>query len=205
MRELKKENSKILFLSLLVFLGFFVLFLRIAYIQLIGRTEYVKRIAERFPKVALVDIPTYRGSIKDRNGNDLAISIPTISVYAFPKYVQNKEELASRLSAPTGVPIKKDYDYARLSKDWGLPILIVARAGLGTINHTFLTYFYAKSMGLTLLGIVMNGFEGKDVSERTNARIVQELTGIKPLELSKIDGLLLPADSRRALAKFIGF
>jgi cell division protein FtsI (penicillin-binding protein 3) len=107
MRELKKENSKILFLSLLVFLGFFVLFLRIAYIQLIGRTEYVKRIAERFPKVALVDIPTYRGSIKDRNGNDLAMSIPTISVYAFPKYVQNKEELASRLSAPTGVPERK--------------------------------------------------------------------------------------------------
>lgn len=107
MRELKKENSKILFLSLLVFLGFFILFLRIAYLQLIGRTEYVRRTAERFPKVALIDIPTYRGSIKDRNGNDLAMSIPTVSVYAFPKYAQNKEELASRLSAPTGVPEKK--------------------------------------------------------------------------------------------------
>ncbi|MGC8852272.1 MAG: peptidoglycan D,D-transpeptidase FtsI family protein [Hydrogenobacter sp.] len=107
MQELKKENTKILFLSFLVFLGLFVLLLRVAYLQLIGRTEYVKRVAERFSKVALVDIPTYRGSIKDRNGNDLAMSIPTISVYAFPKYVQNKEELASRLSAATGVPENK--------------------------------------------------------------------------------------------------
>ena len=102
------------------------------------------------------------------------------------------------------VPIKKNYDYAKLAKDWNLPILIVARATLGTINHTFLSFFYAKESSLEIRGIVMNGFEGKDVSERTNARIVEELTGIKPLEIPKIEGSLLPPHLRRALLDLVG-
>ncbi|MGB9874034.1 MAG: dethiobiotin synthase, partial [Hydrogenobacter sp.] len=123
----------------------------------------------------------------------------------FENMLQKYEFVIVEGAGGIAVPIKKDYDYARLAKDWNLPILIVARATLGTINHTFLTYFYAKSMGLNIKGIVMNGFGGKDVSERTNPRIVQELTGIKPLEIPRIDGLLLPAEFRRALAELVGF
>ncbi|MFN3813076.1 MAG: peptidoglycan D,D-transpeptidase FtsI family protein [Aquificaceae bacterium] len=99
MQEFRKENSKILLVSFFVFLGILVVFLKMVYIQLIGREEYIQKIIERSPKLALVEIPTYRGSIKDRKGNDLAISIPTVSIFAFPKYVQNKEDLARRLSA----------------------------------------------------------------------------------------------------------
>lgn len=107
MREPKKEDAKVIFLSLLVFTGFLILLMRIAYLQFIGRTEYVEKVVEKFPKLALVKIPVYRGAIKDRNGNELALSLPTISVYAFPKYTQNKEELASRLSAVTHVSEKQ--------------------------------------------------------------------------------------------------
>lgn len=103
------------------------------------------------------------------------------------------------------VPIKKGYNYAHLAKDWGLPLLLVARAGLGTINHSFLSWHYIKSMGLELLGIVMNRFEGKDVSERTNPLIVEELTNTKILKLPAVDGLLLPAEHRDLLARLVGF
>jgi len=103
------------------------------------------------------------------------------------------------------VPIKRDYNYAHLALDWGLPILLVARAGLGTLNHTYLSYFYAKSMGLNILGIVMNGFEGKDVSERTNPIIVEELTGIKPLQVPRVDGLILEPSLRDSLVSLVGF
>ncbi|MCS7171777.1 MAG: dethiobiotin synthase [Aquificaceae bacterium] len=102
------------------------------------------------------------------------------------------------------VPIKKDYNYANLARDWGLPLLLVARAGLGTINHSFLSYYYIKAMGLELLGIVMNGFEGKDISEKTNPLIVEELTGAKVLKIPKVKSLLLPAIYRDMLAKFVG-
>ena len=62
---------------------------------------------EKFPKASVVKLSTPRGSIKDRNGNDLAISIPTISIYAFPQLVENKEELIRRLSA---IPEIKERD-----------------------------------------------------------------------------------------------
>ncbi|MFN3947883.1 MAG: penicillin-binding protein 2, partial [Aquificaceae bacterium] len=68
-----------------------------------GKEKYVEKVAERFPKASVVKLSTARGYIKDRNGNDLAISIPTISVYAFPHLVENKEELARRLSALPGI------------------------------------------------------------------------------------------------------
>ena len=103
------------------------------------------------------------------------------------------------------VPIKRDYNYADLAKDWGLDVIIVSRAGLGTINHTYLTYFYAINRSLNVLGIVMNGFEGKDVSERTNPLIVEELTGIKPIKVPKVEGLVLDSFIRRELVSLIGF
>ncbi|MCS7263016.1 MAG: dethiobiotin synthase [Aquificaceae bacterium] len=103
------------------------------------------------------------------------------------------------------VPIKKGYNYAHLARDWELPLLLVARAGLGTINHSFLSWHYIKSIGLELIGIVMNRFEGKDVSERTNPLIVEELTGTKVLKLPAVDGLLLSAEHRELLARFVGF
>lgn len=102
------------------------------------------------------------------------------------------------------VPIKKGYNYADLARDWGLKVLVVARAGLGTINHTFLTCHYLNLKGVEVVGVVMNGFEGKDVSERTNPRIVQELTNLRVFCVPKIEGRLLPEDLRRSLAEFIG-
>lgn len=165
---------------------------------LISITE--QNIKEAVPVVFSLPLSPYAGILEE--GKDFSLEDLK---HHFESMLKKYEFVIVEGAGGIAVPIKKDYDYARLAKDWNLPILVVARATLGTINHTFLTYFYAKSMGLTFQGIVMNGFEGKDVSERTNARIVQELTGIKPLELPKIDGLLLSVDLRRAFAELVGF
>jgi dethiobiotin synthetase len=121
------------------------------------------------------------------------------------RLLERHEFLVVEGAGGVAVPIKRDYNYAHLALDWGLPILLVARAGLGTINHTYLSYFYAKSMGLNILGIVMNGFEGKDVSERTNPIIVEELTGIKPLQVPRVEGLILEPSLRDSLVSLVGF
>lgn len=93
------KNAKIYLLAFFVFLGFLVVVVRYAYIQLFGRTAYIERVVEKFPKAVVERVPVYRGAIKDRKGVELAISMPTFSIFAFPKSVQNKEELARRLSA----------------------------------------------------------------------------------------------------------
>ena len=54
------------------------------------------------------------------------------------------------------VPIARNYYVANLARDLGLPVLIVARLGLGTINHTLLTVRQAQAMGLHVCGIVLN-------------------------------------------------
>ncbi len=102
------------------------------------------------------------------------------------------------------VPILKDYDYSDLAKDLDLKVVIVARAGLGTINHTYLTYRYAKSKGLQVAGIVLNGFRGEDVSERTNPRIVEELTGIRPVEIPFSQGETLAQEYLDRLLSLVG-
>ena len=55
------------------------------------------------------------------------------------------------------VPLAGGYLVADLVRESGLPLLTVGRAGLGTINHTLLTLFAARSMGLPLAGFLING------------------------------------------------
>jgi dethiobiotin synthetase len=103
------------------------------------------------------------------------------------------------------VPIVRGYDYSDLARDLGLKVILVARAGLGTINHTYLTYFYLKAKGLDLAGIVMNGFRGVDVSERTNPKVVKELTGFEPVKIPFSESLELREEFLNSLASLVGF
>lgn len=55
------------------------------------------------------------------------------------------------------VPLSGGLLVADLARDLGLPLLVVARPGLGTINHTVLTCFAAQQMGLQVAGVIVNG------------------------------------------------
>lgn len=66
------------------------------------------------------------------------------------------------------VPIKENYTVCDLIRDLDIPALIVARAGLGTLNHTLLTYRYAADYGVRVQGVILNGLKGKGLAEKTN-------------------------------------
>ena len=83
------------------------------------------------------------------------------------------------------VPITKTYCVADLIHDMDLPAVVVARAGLGTINHTLLTIGALIDSQVEVIGIIMNGFTGKDLSEKTNAKVIEELSGVPVLEKLK--------------------
>lgn len=76
------------------------------------------------------------------------------------------------------VPITKDYMVADLIKDLKTPTIIVARAGLGTLNHTLLTIEALRKHKIKILGIIMNGYTGSELSEKDNAEIIEEISGI---------------------------
>jgi dethiobiotin synthetase len=73
------------------------------------------------------------------------------------------------------VPITERYSVIDLIKKLKLPVIIVARAGLGTINHTLLTVTALRQSQIPILGVVLNGFKGKELSEKTNAGIIAQL------------------------------
>ncbi len=54
------------------------------------------------------------------------------------------------------VPITADFFVADLAKHLGLPVLIVAQAGLGSINHTLLTLECLRNRGAALGGLIFN-------------------------------------------------
>ncbi len=77
------------------------------------------------------------------------------------------------------VPISRNYFVADLIRELKLPVIIVSRLSLGTINHTLLTVRQAQAAGLNIAGIILNDTLGRrGLAERTNIAVVPELCGV---------------------------
>ena len=80
------------------------------------------------------------------------------------------------------VPYADGVTGADLAKRLGLPLLVVARTALGTVNHTALTLREADRAGLTIAGVILNQTEGAvGPHELGNADLIASLTGRRPL------------------------
>ncbi len=94
------------------------------------------------------------------------------------------------------VPLNEHHLMLDLMKKLQLPILLVAKSGLGTINHTLLSLAMLKNHGLPVLGVVMNGPRNSDnrkaIEHYGNTAVCAE---IEPLE--RIDGATLKDAFRR--------
>ena len=96
----------------------------------------------------------------------------------FEEKLNRHEVLIVEGAGGLAVPIKKNYTYGDFAKELNLPVVVVSDAKLGTINCSFLTALYGKSLNLNLLGFVFNRFTGGDISERDNPSVVEEMTGL---------------------------
>ena len=80
------------------------------------------------------------------------------------------------------VPLTENECVAGFAKRAKLPILVVARSRLGTINHTLLTVMACKEFGLNVKGIILNKIskEPSEVEQKT-AEVIERLTEIEVL------------------------
>jgi dethiobiotin synthetase len=76
------------------------------------------------------------------------------------------------------VPIDEYYFVVDLANEMELPLIIVCRPTLGTINHTLLTTSYAREHGLEVKGIIVNeSTEHCDATlKKTNTDEIKRLT-----------------------------
>jgi dethiobiotin synthetase len=78
------------------------------------------------------------------------------------------------------VPITPGYLVRDLAVDLALPVVVAARPGLGTINHTLLTVEAARAGGLEVAGVVMTPWpEEPSPMERSNRVTVERLAGVR--------------------------
>ncbi len=91
------------------------------------------------------------------------------------------------------VPICEDYLMSDLASDLALSVVVVARPGLGTLNHTLLTVESARSRGLQVLGIIISNFPADpDVAQKTNPELLSAMTDVPILGIFPHDpGILV--------------
>ncbi|HEY3198574.1 MAG TPA: dethiobiotin synthase [Nitrospirales bacterium] len=99
------------------------------------------------------------------------------------------------------VPLTPDILVADLIQHLRLPVLIVARSGLGSINHTLLTVECLKSRGIPILGVLFNNAiaptDNPDIHQTTRTILVK--TGLRSFgELPYADGMPATWDRERS-------
>ena len=100
------------------------------------------------------------------------------------------------------VPITRDTLYLDLMRRMGIPAIVVADAGLGTINHTLLTVEALRRADVEMAGIVLDMASGAPGPiEEDNAKIIEEISGVPVLaairDIRGNDGRVAP-DALRA-------
>jgi len=117
------------------------------------------------------------------------------------------------------VPLAGGLLIADLVKLLDLPLLVVARPNLGTVNHTILTCFVARELGLDVKGTIISNYPASpDRAEATAPHLIDSLSGAPLLarlpafpdsddfaRVEKLADWLSKEPSTRILLREIGF
>lgn len=71
------------------------------------------------------------------------------------------------------VPLRRDWLQIEQLQRWRLPVLLVGRSGLGTLNHCLLSLEALERRGIPVLGLVLNGPPHAD-----NPRTLETIGGV---------------------------
>ena len=96
-----------------------------------------------------------------------------------------KQPLVIETAGGVMVPLNRKYLQIDLLEHWKIPIILVARSGLGTLNHTLLTIESIKKRNIPILGIILNGPSHED-----NPRTLEQFSRVPIIaELPKLQNL----------------
>jgi cell division protein FtsI (penicillin-binding protein 3) len=124
----------------------------------------------------VVKLPPRRGTIYDRNGHELAISVQVGSVYAHPHQIKDKRKTAQRLSSPLGESekmllsqLESDRPFVwlkrRIDPENAKVVEAMAIEGLGVTSETR-RFYPGKETAAHLVGFVGGDNEGLEGLEQ---------------------------------------
>jgi dethiobiotin synthetase len=87
------------------------------------------------------------------------------------------------------VPLTPGYSVRDYARDLGLPLVVAARPGLGTINHTLLTLEAARAVALDVRAVVLTPWPDEPSTiERSNHETIARLGAVPVLTLPPLPG-----------------
>ena len=101
------------------------------------------------------------------------------------------------------VPLGESTYVVDLIEALRLPALVIARAGLGTLNHSLLTLDALAEKKVSVAGVLLNGGTGKTIAEKTNPEALQNHTTVQVFGTLKQSAAFKthPEATAQALAK----
>ena len=91
------------------------------------------------------------------------------------------------------VPLTRDFLQIDQIKIWDLPVIVVCRSSLGTLNHTLLSIEALHKRNIKILGLIINGERHLDnpktLKEFSNIPIIAEFPFLKNINENKLDNL----------------
>lgn len=96
---------------------------------------------------------------------------------------QNSDIVITEGAGGLLVPINGELLMSDIIKALNLPVVIVARASLGTINHTLMSVKIAQTLGLNVLGVIINRYplDSDDEAIKTAPSLIRKFSGVKLL------------------------
>jgi len=86
------------------------------------------------------------------------------------------------------VPLNEDFHFLKLIEQSRLPVILVARSSLGTINHTLLSIEALTNRNIQIRGIIFNMFTNTEL-EIENIRTINKMTSIPSMIIPQLKNL----------------
>jgi len=107
------------------------------------------------------------------------------------------------------VPLTDQFDLRDLAVEFALPVVIVSKPHLGTINHTLLTIDSVRAANLKIAGVVINGYNSLQatIAEETAGQVISQCGNVAILadvpfdEAVSVEKLKLGEDIVPSLAR----
>ncbi|MCI7804828.1 MAG: dethiobiotin synthase [Oscillospiraceae bacterium] len=115
----------------------------------------------------------------------------------YEKVCQTYDYVTAEGSGGIICPIRWDNKHILLEdiiKLLGVPAVVIAESGLGTINSTVLTTEYLKARGIPVKGIILNNYTGSKMQE-DNLEMIEEISGFPVIACVKPDDKDIDIDS----------
>ena len=106
------------------------------------------------------------------------------------------------------VPLNRNWLQIDQLQRWDLPIVLVARSGLGTLNHTLLSLEALNRRQLTVLGLILNGPDHADnpgtLEQFGEIPVLAHLPRLDPLSAESLAGEWRRQDLSSKFRKLLG-